>query len=59
VAWDSISKIPLVGGAETVLVSGLKSPGLLTISGGNAAWMDPASQALSDPTAPALMTTCW
>jgi hypothetical protein len=59
VAWDSISKIPLAGGAETVLVGGLKGPGLLTISSGNAAWMDPANQALSDPTFPALMTTCW
>jgi hypothetical protein len=59
VAWDSISKVPLAGGAETILVPGLTAPGLLTIAAGNAAWVDPVSQAKSDPTVPALMTTCW
>lgn len=59
VAWDGISKIPLTGGAETVLVGGLKAPGLLALSGRNAAWIDPATKALSDPTPSALMTVCW
>jgi hypothetical protein len=59
VASDSISKIPLAGGDETVLVSGLKAPGLLVVSDGNAAWVDPATRALSDTTPSAVMTICW
>jgi len=59
VAWDGITKVPLAGGAEVPLVSGGKAPGLLVVAGGNAAWVDPVSQAKSDPTVPALMTTCW
>jgi hypothetical protein len=55
----SLSKIPAGGGDEVPLVTGLKNPGLLTISDGNAAWVDPVSKALSDPTVPSLMTTCW
>jgi hypothetical protein len=58
-AWDGIAKIPVGGGTETMLVPGLKAPGLLSVAGGNAVWVDPVSQARSDPTVPSLMTTCW
>jgi hypothetical protein len=58
-AWDTIGKVPVAGGQESTLVPGLKTPGLLAVSGGNAVWVDPTSQALSDPTVPSLMTTCW
>jgi hypothetical protein len=58
-AWDGISKVPLGGGAETSLVSGLQGPGRLVVSNGNAAWVDPEFQARSATTVPALMTTCW
>jgi len=58
-AWDIIGKVPVAGGQETTLVPGLKAPGLLTVSAGNAAWVDPVVLALSDPTVPSLMTTCW
>jgi hypothetical protein len=58
-AWDTIGKVPVAGGQEITLVSGLNAPGLLAVSGGNAVWVDPIFQALSDPTLPALMTTCW
>jgi hypothetical protein len=58
-ANGSIGKVPVAGGAVTTLVPGLKAPGLLIVSGGTAVWVDPASQALSDPTVPSLMTTCW
>jgi hypothetical protein len=59
VANGSISKISLAGGAETVLVPGLKAPALLIVGDGNAAWVDPATRALSDTTPSAVMTTCW
>jgi hypothetical protein len=59
-AWDAIGKVPLGGGAVTTLVPGpLKAPGMFTISNGNAVWVDPVFQALSDPTEPLLVTTCW
>jgi hypothetical protein len=58
-AWDAIARVPVGGGAVTTLVSGLKAPGLLGVSKGNAVWTDPVSQALSDPTVPSLSTTCW
>jgi hypothetical protein len=59
VASDSISRIPLAGGTETVLVPGLKAPGLLIVGDRNAAWVDPATKALSDATPSAIVTTCW
>ena len=49
--------VAIVGGIT--LVSGLNAPGSLAVSGGNAVWVDPIFQALSDPTLPQLMTTCW
>jgi hypothetical protein len=58
-AWDTIGKIPVGGGPVTTLVPGLNAPGLLTVAKGNAVWVDPVTQALSDPTVPSLMTTCW
>jgi hypothetical protein len=58
-AWDTIGKVPVAGGPEITLVSGLNAPGSLAVSGGNAVWVDPVFQALSDPTMPQLMTTCW
>jgi hypothetical protein len=57
--WDTIGRVPVAGGQEITLVSGLNAPGLLAVSGGNAVWVDPIFQALSDPTVPQLMTTCW
>ena len=57
-AWSGIGKVPVGGGAETTLVPGLNAPGMLHISGGSAVWVDPVSQARSDPTVPSLMTTC-
>jgi hypothetical protein len=59
IANGGISKVPAGGGAEVTLVPNLKQPGRLAVSNGNAAWVDPVSQALSDPTVPSLATTCW
>jgi hypothetical protein len=54
-----ISKLPKGGGGEVPLITGLRDPGRLVVADRNAAWVDPASQALSDPTVPSIMTTCW
>jgi len=59
VAMDGLSKVPLAGGDEVPLVTGLQGPGLLVVSDGNAAWIDPEHQALSATTEPSLMTVCW
>jgi hypothetical protein len=58
IAADGISKLPLAGGDEVPLVTGLQGPGRLVVADGNAAWVDPVSPALSGP-APLLMTACW
>ncbi len=58
-ASDSINRLPVGGGHVMTLVPGLNAPGLLTVANGNAVWVDPVTQALSDPTVPSLMTTCW
>jgi hypothetical protein len=59
IAAPGISKLPLAGGDETPLVTGLQDPGKLVVAGGNAAWLDPVVQALSATTPPSLMTVCW
>ncbi|HEX4336782.1 MAG TPA: hypothetical protein VH062_12770 [Polyangiaceae bacterium] len=53
-----VESIPIAGGKPTIVASGLKSPGMLQVTGGNLVWVDPAERALSDPTVPGVMTTC-
>jgi hypothetical protein len=57
-AGDTIASVAASGGAPTTIASGLKWAGMLTIAGNNLVWVDPASQALSDPTVPAVFTAC-
>jgi hypothetical protein len=58
-AMDGISRLPLAGGAEIPLVTGLQGPGRLVVADGNAAWVDPEFPSRSATTAPSLMTVCW
>ena len=55
---DTIASIATSGGVATTLESGFKSAGRLTLAGDNLVWVDPASQALSDPTVPTVLTAC-
>ena len=59
IASTGISKLPLAGGDEMPLVTGLQDPGKLVVADGNAAWLDPVVQKLSATTPPSLMTVCW
>jgi hypothetical protein len=58
-ATDGISKLPLGGGDEVPLVTGLQGPGRLVVADGNAAWIDPEFPSRSATTEPSLMTVCW
>lgn len=53
-----IQSISTSGGDITTLATGLTTPGMLLVAGGNVVWVDPISKARSDPTVPKVMTTC-
>jgi hypothetical protein len=57
-ALDGINSVPTTGGTPTSIASGLTSPGMLVVAGGNVVWVDPVVRAFSDPTVPKEMTAC-
>jgi hypothetical protein len=53
-----IDSMSAAGGPVTVIASGLKDAGLLSIVGGNIVWIDPAQPTFGSTISPVVMTAC-